>query len=180
MKTLFVAIDRRIRFVSALTLTLAFVGCSREPVAEFTANAALSELPELHQTDIHDGLARLFGTSVIPRMRIADPDAPEPEEGEPTPLIEDADPRHLKHGATVYNARCAGCHGITGDGAGPAGEFLRPRPRDYRKGTFKFTSTPYGHETSATRLGAGHSSRCQGNFHAGVSVDVRCRFGSGH
>lgn len=29
-------------------------------------------------------------------------------------------------------------------GNGPAGKFMYPRPRDYRKGLFKFTSTPYG------------------------------------
>lgn len=54
------------------------------------------------------------------------------------------DPAHLKYGAEVYRVRCAGCHGITGDGKGPAGEYLQPKPRDYRLGIFKFTSTPYG------------------------------------
>src|SRR5206468_10230890 len=33
-------------------------------------------------------------------------------------------------GREVYRARCAGCHGSTGDGNGPAATFLFPRPRD--------------------------------------------------
>jgi mono/diheme cytochrome c family protein len=42
----------------------------------------------------------------------------------------------------LYREHCAHCHGITGDGAGPTAGFLNPYPRDYRKGWFKFKSTP--------------------------------------
>jgi mono/diheme cytochrome c family protein len=44
----------------------------------------------------------------------------------------------------LYREHCAHCHGITGDGAGPTAAFLNPYPRDYRKGQFKFKSTPVG------------------------------------
>jgi len=44
----------------------------------------------------------------------------------------------------LYREHCAHCHGITGDGAGPTAAFLNPYPRDYRRGTFKFKSTPVG------------------------------------
>lgn len=47
----------------------------------------------------------------------------------------------LKHGRTLYQRHCAHCHGTSGDGAGPTAEYLNPRPRDYRHGVFKFTST---------------------------------------
>jgi mono/diheme cytochrome c family protein len=50
----------------------------------------------------------------------------------------------LQRGEEVYRRNCQQCHGVTGDGAGPAAAFLTPRPRDYRRGIFKFTSTPYG------------------------------------
>lgn len=119
-------------------------GCAREPVAEFSVATEVSELTDLHQASISDSLVRLFGTPANPRIRMVDVEAEEPEEGEPTPLVDAVDQNRLKHGARVYNARCAGCHGISGDGNGPAGEHLRPRPRDYRMGVFKFTSTPYG------------------------------------
>lgn len=50
----------------------------------------------------------------------------------------------LKHGQAVYMKRCVQCHGVSGDGMGPVADSLYPRPRDYTKGIFKFTSTPYG------------------------------------
>lgn len=133
-----------VRLVRLLSVGLLVLGCSRAPVVEFEPLAGILELPQLHQDEMASEMTRLFGTSTNPRQRIVDPDAEEPEEGEAPVLIDAADPAHLKYGGEVYNARCAGCHGITGDGAGPAGSHLRPRPRDYRRGIFKFTSTPYG------------------------------------
>ena len=50
----------------------------------------------------------------------------------------------LKLGQRVYQKRCVQCHGVSGDGNGPVAASMYPRPRDYRKGVFKFTSTPYG------------------------------------
>jgi mono/diheme cytochrome c family protein len=44
----------------------------------------------------------------------------------------------------LYREHCAHCHGVTGDGKGPTAAFLNPYPRDYRKGQFKFKSTPVG------------------------------------
>ncbi len=44
----------------------------------------------------------------------------------------------------LYREHCAHCHGVTGDGMGPTAAFLNPYPRDYRKGQFKFKSTPVG------------------------------------
>lgn len=50
----------------------------------------------------------------------------------------------LAPGQRVYVAECAGCHGLTGDGSGPASGVLNPRPRNFRKGVFKFRSTRTG------------------------------------
>jgi mono/diheme cytochrome c family protein len=47
----------------------------------------------------------------------------------------------LKEGRNLYMVHCVHCHGVAGDGAGPTAKFLDPRPRDYRQGKFKFTST---------------------------------------
>ncbi len=44
-------------------------------------------------------------------------------------------------GKGVYDARCALCHGETGDGNGPGAELLSPRPRDFTKGLYKIRST---------------------------------------
>jgi mono/diheme cytochrome c family protein len=58
----------------------------------------------------------------------------------------------LQMGRVVYMKNCMHCHGVTGDGAGPTGQFLNPRPRDYRKGVFKFTSTQPGEKASRNDL----------------------------
>lgn len=53
-----------------------------------------------------------------------------------------ADADGLANGRAVYEQQCASCHGITGDGNGPAAVWLHPRPRDFRSGMFKIKSTP--------------------------------------
>ncbi len=47
-------------------------------------------------------------------------------------------------GYAIYRRNCLHCHGVSGAGDGPTSPFLYPIPRDYRKGIFKFTSTPSG------------------------------------
>ncbi len=42
----------------------------------------------------------------------------------------------------LYREHCVHCHGVSGDGMGPTARFLNPYPRDYRRGLFKFKSTP--------------------------------------
>ena len=129
----------------ATAIVLAFTaGCVRQVEPVFTVRKELTALPIKHQQQITEVIRRLFGTPVNPRLMAPDPTAEESDAG-PAPLIDIAGSDQLKRGAAVYSARCSGCHGVTGDGAGPAADLLRPRPRDYRKGIFKFTSTPYGH-----------------------------------
>jgi len=127
--------------VSAILLP----GCARQPVPTFVASEELQQLPELHQRQITESLNKFFGTPVNPRIAL-----PEDEEGDA--LVDVFDSDRLKHGAAVFNRRCAGCHGTTGDGNGEAAIYLMPKPRDYRKGVFKFTSTPYGAKPSRKDL----------------------------
>ncbi|WP_250846766.1 c-type cytochrome [Aquisphaera insulae] len=47
-------------------------------------------------------------------------------------------------GYGIYRRQCLHCHGVSGAGDGPTAPFLYPYPRDYRRGLFKFTSTPNG------------------------------------
>lgn len=44
----------------------------------------------------------------------------------------------------LYRKHCVQCHGVSGDGMGPAASLLAPYPRDFRRGTFKFKATPIG------------------------------------
>lgn len=49
---------------------------------------------------------------------------------------------YIEFGEQVYGRRCAGCHGVEGDGNGPAATFMfKDRPRDFTKAVFKFRST---------------------------------------
>ncbi len=41
-------------------------------------------------------------------------------------------------GKQVYQTYCLTCHGPTGDGQGPVGKTLKPPPRDFTKGDFKY------------------------------------------
>jgi cytochrome c oxidase cbb3-type subunit I/II len=50
----------------------------------------------------------------------------------------------VDRGRDAYGDHCAGCHGVRGDGNGPAATFLSPRPRDFTAAVFKFRSTPSG------------------------------------
>ncbi|HEY0635326.1 MAG TPA: cbb3-type cytochrome c oxidase subunit II [Gammaproteobacteria bacterium] len=51
----------------------------------------------------------------------------------------------IAHGQQVYERRCIGCHGVKGDGNGPAAAFMQQdRPRDFTFGVFKFRLTPSG------------------------------------
>jgi mono/diheme cytochrome c family protein len=44
----------------------------------------------------------------------------------------------LNAGRTAYMQYCRACHGDNGDGKGPAAPGLRPPPRDFTQGSFKF------------------------------------------
>jgi mono/diheme cytochrome c family protein len=54
------------------------------------------------------------------------------------------DPEPMEGGFALYRKHCLHCHGVSGAGDGPTSTFLYPRPRDYRRGIFKFTSTTTG------------------------------------
>lgn len=47
--------------------------------------------------------------------------------GNPVVASEEA----LASGKAAYQARCASCHGDTGEGDGPATRFIRPAPADF-------------------------------------------------
>lgn len=51
----------------------------------------------------------------------------------------------IDYGKNVYQRRCLGCHGVKGDGNGPAAAFIQTdRPRNFTLGVFKFRLTPSG------------------------------------
>lgn len=111
-------------------LALWAAGCERGRQAQFVSAPEIADLePELQEA-VRQQLDRLCGTPARPKS-LSGPAG---------------DERHLQHGAEVYTRNCAQCHGASGDGEGPAAQYLSPRPRDYRKGVFKFNSTGYGNK----------------------------------
>jgi mono/diheme cytochrome c family protein len=122
-------------------------GCAAEPPAErqFAVRDEVSQLDVAkHQEQIRGFLWEYFGSPAEPRLKVPGGNGDAGGEGSAIVLVDKIDPLQLRHGRDVYQRRCAGCHGISGDGNGPAAEFLNPRPRDYRQGKYKFTSTPRG------------------------------------
>lgn len=103
-------------------------GCQQPTVLEFTSSKEVKELKADLQAKVVEVLQQNCGTAIAPKLL-----------GEERP-----DNQKMKLGQSVYTKRCVQCHGVSGDGAGPAAASLYPRPRDYRRGIFKFTSTPYG------------------------------------
>ncbi|MEX2112719.1 MAG: c-type cytochrome [Pirellulales bacterium] len=104
------------------------VGCQRNVPAQYVSSEQVDELEPDLQTVIHAELTRFCGTPAAPKLLGGTSEQQ----------------AALQLGQRVYEDRCQACHGVSGDGAGQAAEYLSPRPRDYRRGIFKFTSTPYG------------------------------------
>jgi len=50
----------------------------------------------------------------------------------------------MARGRNIFLHMCVFCHGEDGNGGGKATDYLYPWPRDFRKGIFKFRSTPTG------------------------------------
>jgi cytochrome c oxidase cbb3-type subunit 2 len=47
-----------------------------------------------------------------------------------------------ERGRRLYREACAPCHGVDGNGQGPAAQGLSPKPQDFTQGMYKFRSTP--------------------------------------
>jgi len=50
----------------------------------------------------------------------------------------------LERGRKIYLRACAPCHGVQGDGKGPAAIDFDPEPRNFRRGAYKFRTTVSG------------------------------------
>ena len=141
----------------ALLVVVVATGCSRVSDVSYTlrADAEKLDLPAKHKEQIAEYLAMFHGTPANPRMALANPDHDHEDKSSAAtasaavaPIARIDKPGYdrltLQLGHEVYTKQCAGCHGTTGDGKGPAGAYLNPPPRDYRNGVFKFASTPRG------------------------------------
>jgi mono/diheme cytochrome c family protein len=71
-----------------------------------------------------------------------------PVVAKPTPA---ADPATLA-GWPLYDRFCLACHGVRGDGNGPAAPWLDPLPRDFTAGWFKWGGTADAHAPARSAL----------------------------
>lgn len=62
----------------------------------------------------------------------------------PSGPMPEATEQFVEQGRQTYIKRCSFCHGLLGDGNGPAADYLDPRPRDFTLGTYKFRTTLSG------------------------------------
>jgi len=129
---------------ATIPFAIFFAGCSQPTESAYTSREELKEFPAKHQQQIEAALNRYFGTPRFPKFIAVAPEDKQPPEAKEPLLAEKIDRLHLQQGREVYTRQCFGCHGTTGDGKGPAANYLNPPPRDYRLGRFKFTSTPRG------------------------------------
>jgi cytochrome c oxidase cbb3-type subunit 2 len=73
----------------------------------------------------------------------------------PTPPQPPETPKLRALGRALYQQRCAGCHGESGDGAGPQAARLTVRTTNFTRGVYKLRSTPTGSlPTDADLFGA--------------------------
>lgn len=115
---------------------LAASGCQRSEPEQWQASEQVKKLtPELAK-QVSTAAHHVSGTFLLPKL-LSDLKLKSQRDKFERELT-------LKRGQDVYMKRCVQCHGVSGDGNGPVGASMYPRPRDYRRGIFKFTSTPYG------------------------------------
>lgn len=124
-----------------LVAAAALCGCGG-PVPTFVTHEKTETLVPGAKAKVEGALLEYFGT---PNQLVGWQKFPI-DYGEAQAAAAEDDPRHtegwkLKQGRNLYMLHCLHCHGVSGDGNGPTAKFLNPRPRDYRKGLFKFTST---------------------------------------
>ena len=126
----------------------------RAPIASFSFNRLYIrkteedeslEYTEEQKSNVAEILTAMFGTPDNPMLPGGD-----------TGITDIVNPDYLTVSAGVvgtdesqrpvglYRRHCVHCHGISGDGYGPTAPYLNPYPRDYRRGIYKFKSTPIG------------------------------------
>lgn len=103
------------------------------------------ELPAYFQVIGYQPVANAQNTGIVSvNFKLSQP----PQAGDAVQVVG----HRLRNGRRLYRRYCMHCHGYSGDGNGPTAKYLNPRPRDYRLGLFKFTSTAPGAKASRNDL----------------------------
>jgi mono/diheme cytochrome c family protein len=98
-----------------------------------------TSLPPDRRAALDQFLRESFGTPSAPTLNLTgDPDV------ESATVQAGLSAETLAEGGKLFRRHCQSCHGLTGDSRGPAGLFINPYPRDFRRGAFKFVTTGEG------------------------------------
>jgi mono/diheme cytochrome c family protein len=130
------------QFILLPLILMAASSCRDKHDNIFVSSKESHALSNEAQIDVKRELRSLVGTFDEPLLPASAEDG----------IAARAEHERLLQGQAVYQARCVQCHGLTGDGNGSAAYAMYPKPRDYRKGIFKFTSTPYGSKPARSDL----------------------------
>ncbi|MEM1061517.1 MAG: c-type cytochrome [Planctomycetota bacterium] len=121
-------------------VSLSLPGCSGRGDS-FTPVAATLDLSPDAQMAVAGWVAEAFGTPSLPSPHPVLPitwgATTEVETAEEARPVSET----LRRGRALYAAQCIQCHGVDGAGDGATASALNPRPRDFRLGIFKYTST---------------------------------------
>jgi cytochrome c oxidase cbb3-type subunit I/II len=122
---LFVPVQARDKFPIILTPNKEYTGDTVKIVAE--TNELKGLIAYLQKLGMNRGKWR---------------DVFEPQQLEVTDATLPRSSEWIVYGKEVYERRCIGCHGVKGDGNGPAASFMyRQRPRNFNLAVFKFRLT---------------------------------------
>ncbi len=114
---------------------------------EFESHPETNQLIPSVQQAVAENTARVFGTYKdlkIPQTAPVQLTKPADEKGEPL--------QRLVNAQALYTQHCLLCHGVNGAGDGPQAHVLNPKPRDFRLGIVKYTSTEVGQKASTEDL----------------------------
>ena len=154
---------RPFRWSVLICICLGLVGCQRRPLefepdrlSQMRLERALGESLDESAMRVSRLLEQWFGTPDAPRLPSIVSDDPE--------LAACFNLEHIERSAGavgrgddqvergLYRKLCVQCHGISGDGRGPAAGFQSLYPRDFRRGTFKYKSTARGEKPTEDDL----------------------------
>ena len=82
-------------------------------------------------------------------------------------------PREAPGEQVDYNRFCLPCHGVRGNGRGPAASLLWPPARELYCRTVQVANDPEWATTYASRSRLGDSLRCSRNVHARLRAHAR-------
>ncbi len=149
-------------FIAGFILLGSLCGCGG-PIAHFEPNRLIAKRMERENETSMDEV--LGDIQTVSREYFGTPDEPRwPEilstgdfvELNRADLLERAagptGRGHDKVERGIYRKHCVDCHGLSGDGYGPASALQSPYPRDFRRGTFKFKSTAMGSKPTVSDL----------------------------